>query len=105
MHGFFIDLQKAFDAVDCNKKAFDAVDCNILRVKIFNYDVRDTADHLFCSYLTNRKQYVLMNLILILMSSTAESLKVLYWLHFYSWSTSITYIRSAIKFSSPFLLT
>ena len=46
--GIFLDLTKAFDTV--NHK--------ILLNKLFNYGIRETANKLFESYLTNRFQYV-----------------------------------------------
>ena len=49
--GVFIDLQKAFDTVDHE----------ILLKKLFHYGIRGTANSWFASYLSNRKQFVVIN--------------------------------------------
>ena len=49
--GVFVDLWKAFDAVDHN----------ILRHKLSHYGKRDIANCWFSSYLSNRKQFVTKN--------------------------------------------
>ena len=49
--GIFIDLHKAFDAV--NRQ--------ILLKKLEHYGIRDTALSWFHSYLTNRKQFISVN--------------------------------------------
>ena len=47
----FIDLQKAFDTVDHN----------ICLKKLYHYGIRGKANEWFCSYLSNRSQFVSMN--------------------------------------------
>ena len=47
----FVDLQKAFDTVDHN----------ILLHKLSHYGIKDIANCLFSSYLSNRKQFVTIN--------------------------------------------
>ena len=59
-YGIFIDLRKAFDTV--NHK--------ILLTKLEHYGVRGNMPHWFQSYLSNRKQYVLIN------GETSESLEI-----------------------------
>ena len=49
--GVFVDSQKAFDTVDHN----------ILFYKLPHYGIRDIANCLFSSYLSNRKQFVTIN--------------------------------------------
>ena len=49
--GVFVDLQKAFDTVDHN----------ILLRKLSHYGIRDIANSLFSSYLSNRKQFATIN--------------------------------------------
>ena len=49
--GIFIDF----------KKAFDTVDHNILLSKLDHYGIRGHANMFFRSYLTNRRQYTLVN--------------------------------------------
>ena len=58
--GEFIDLQKAFDTVNCP----------ILLQKLQHYGVRGTALNWFSSYLTDRKQYVSVN------GHTSDHLKI-----------------------------
>ena len=45
-------------------KAFDTVDKNILLKKLYHYGIRGTPLQLFDSYLTNRKQAVIINSVL-----------------------------------------
>ena len=49
--GVFVDL----------KKAFDAVDHNIILEKLDYYGLRGVAKDWFCSYINNQKQYVTLN--------------------------------------------
>ena len=58
--GVFIDLQKAFDAVNHST----------LLQKLQHYGVRGTALNWFSSYLTDRKQYVSVN------GHTSDHLKI-----------------------------
>ena len=51
--GVFVDL----------KKAFDMVDHDILIGKLEHYGVKGIAKDWFCSYLANRKQFVLVNML------------------------------------------
>ena len=48
--GVFVDL----------KKAFDTVDHEILLKKLSRYGIRGIVNECFCSYLTKRKQYVII---------------------------------------------
>ena len=43
------------------KKAFDAVDHNIILEKLDYYGLRGVAKDWFCSYVNNQKQYVTLN--------------------------------------------
>ena len=49
--GVFVDFQKRFDTVNHN----------ILLHKLSHYDIRDIANCLFSSYLSNRKPFVAIN--------------------------------------------
>ena len=48
--GVFIDLQKAFGTVDHN-----------ILLKLYHYGIRGKANDWFCSYLSNRSQFVSIN--------------------------------------------
>ena len=49
--GIFVDLQKAFDTVECD----------ILLTKLEHYGVRGLANDWFKSYISDRKQFVSVN--------------------------------------------
>ena len=42
-------------------KAFDTVDHNILLAKLEHYEIRGLLNEWFCSYLTNRQQFISVN--------------------------------------------
>ena len=49
--GIFLDLQKAFDTVNCD----------ILIMKLEHYGIRGIASDWFKSYLSDKKQYISVN--------------------------------------------
>ena len=50
----FVDLEKAFDTVD-----HEFMDHEVMK-KLPRYGIRGIANESFCSYLTKRKQYVII---------------------------------------------
>ena len=76
--GVFVDL----------KKAFDTADHEMLRKNLSHYGIRGIVNEWFCSYLTKRKQYVIIgNQVSTLNEYQQEFLKDHYYNHCSSLST------------------
>ena len=88
--GVFIDF----------KKAFDKVDHEILLKKLWHYGIRGIANGWFKSYLTNRMQYVSINVISsdLLWSSARVSSWPSAFPFVHKWFTEFYYIFLSISF-------
>ena len=74
------------------RKAFGNVDYHILVEKLYSVGIRGLAKNWFRSKINNRKQYVMLNGVMLNASFQLVYHKDLFWDHFFSWSISMTWV-------------